>query len=161
MAIARLGASIDILAGGEDLRFPHHAYQAAMVEAATSVTPFARGHLHVGAVHQDGAKMAKTTGNLTLVADLLRDHQPAAVRLLVLNRPWHEPWEYHARDLDTAAGTLDTLYTAADRPDTSPAATAAVTAALLNNLDVPGATAIARDEGGEAARLLLRVLALA
>jgi len=161
MAISMLGASIDILAGGEDLRFPHHAYQAAMVEAASSVAPFARGHLHVGAVHKDGAKMAKTTGNLTLVADLLRDHPPAAVRLLVLNRPWHARWDYQAGDLDTAASTLENLYTAAGRPDTSPAATAAVTAALLNNFDVPQATAIARDEGGEAARLLLRVLSLA
>jgi cysteinyl-tRNA synthetase len=161
MAIALLGASIDILTGGEDLRFPHHAYQAAMVEAATSVSPFTRSHLQVGAVHQGGAKMAKTTGNLTLVADVLRDHPPAAVRLLVLSRLWHAPWEYHAGDLDTAAGTLEELYAAAGRPDTSPAATAAVTAALLNNLDIPQATAIARDEGGEAARLLLRVLSLA
>jgi len=161
MAIALLGASIDILAGGEDLRFPHHAYQAAMVETATSVSPFARSHLHVGAVHQGGAKMAKATGNLTLVTDVLRDHPPAAVRLLILNRPWHAPWEYHAGDLDAAAGTLEDLYAAAARPGTSPAAITAVTAALLNNLDVPQALAVARDEAGEAARLVLRVLSLA
>jgi cysteinyl-tRNA synthetase len=161
MAMSVLGTSIDILAGGEDLRFPHHAYQAAMVEAASSVTPFARGHLHVGAVHKDGTKMAKTTGNLTLVADLLREHPPAAVRLLVLNRAWHAPWDYQAGDLDTAADELERLYAAAGRPDTSPAATAAVAAALLDNLDVPQALAIARDEGGEAARFLLRVLSLA
>jgi hypothetical protein len=35
-----------------------------------------------------------------------------------------------------------------------------VTAALLGELDVPRALAIARDSGGEAARLLLRVLVL-
>jgi cysteinyl-tRNA synthetase len=160
MALSVLGAGIDILAGGADLAFPHHAYQAAMVEAATSVTPFARSHLHIGAVHQDGAKMAKSTGNLSLVADLLRDHAPAAVRLLVLNRPWHEPWEYRSADLDQAAAAVETLYAAAARPGTAPAAADAVIAALLDNLDVPRALAIARDGGGEAARLLLRVLAL-
>jgi cysteinyl-tRNA synthetase len=161
MAISVLGASIDILAGGEDLGFPHHTYQAAMVRAATSVAPFARGHLHIGTVHQAGAKMAKSTGNLTLVADVLRDHAPATVRLLVLNRPWHAPWEYRPADLDHAAADLEGLYAAAGRPGTSRAATNAVIAALLDNLDVPRAMAIARDNGGEAARLLLRVLALA
>jgi L-cysteine:1D-myo-inositol 2-amino-2-deoxy-alpha-D-glucopyranoside ligase len=161
MAMSVLGASIDILAGGEDLRFPHHAYQAAMVEAATSVAPFARGDLHVGTVYQDGAKMAKSTGNLKLVTDLLRDHAPAVVRLLVLNRPWHAPWEYQPSDLDQAAADLEELYGAAARPNASRAATNAVTAALLDNLDVHRAVSTARDSGGEAARLLLRVLSLA
>jgi cysteinyl-tRNA synthetase len=158
MAMSVLGPGIDILAGGADLRFPHHAYQAAMVEAASSVSPFARAHLHVGTVHQDGAKMAKSTGNLILVADLLHDHRPAAVRLLVLNRPWHTPWEYRPADLDAAATTLEQLYSAAGRPATG--AIDAVVAALLADLDVPGAIAIALDEGGEAARALLDVLAL-
>ncbi|HKT05553.1 MAG TPA: cysteine--1-D-myo-inosityl 2-amino-2-deoxy-alpha-D-glucopyranoside ligase, partial [Rugosimonospora sp.] len=120
MALSVLGHGVDILAGGEDLRFPHHAYQAAMAEAATSVAPFARAHLHVGAVHQGGRKMAKTTGNLTLVADLLRDYRPAAIRLLILDRPWHAPWEYRTGDLDTAAGRLDELYAAAARPGPAP-----------------------------------------
>jgi L-cysteine:1D-myo-inositol 2-amino-2-deoxy-alpha-D-glucopyranoside ligase len=160
MAAALLGTSVDLVAGGRDLRFPHHAYQAAMVEAATSVTPFARAHLHVGTVYQGGTKMAKSTGNLTLVTDLLRDHPPAAVRLLVLDRPWHEPWDYQPAQLDAAASTLEDLYGAAGRSHAGPAAADAVTAALLDNLDVRRAVAIARDSGGEAARLLLRVLSL-
>jgi L-cysteine:1D-myo-inositol 2-amino-2-deoxy-alpha-D-glucopyranoside ligase len=160
MAAALLGTSVDLVAGGDDLRFPHHAYQAAMVEAATSVTPFARAHLHVGTVYQGGAKMAKSTGNLTLVSDLLRDHPPAAVRLLILDRPWDQAWDYQPAQLDAAAGTLEDLYAAAGRPDSGPAATAEVTAALLDNLDVRRAVAVARGSGGEAARLLLRVLSL-
>ncbi|MEN3308999.1 MAG: L-cysteine:1D-myo-inositol 2-amino-2-deoxy-alpha-D-glucopyranoside ligase [Micromonosporaceae bacterium] len=160
MAMSVLGAGVDILAGGADLRFPHHAYQAAMAEAASAVTPFARAHLHVGTVHQDGKKMAKTTGNLTLVADLLRGHSPAAIRLLILDRPWHAPWDYEPGELSTAADTLEDLYAAAGRPTTATAATAAVAAALRDNLDVPQAVALARDAGGEAARFLMRVLSL-
>jgi cysteinyl-tRNA synthetase len=160
MAVAVLGTSVDIVAGGDDLRFPHHAYQAAMVEAATSVTPFARAHLHVGTVHQGGAKMAKSTGNLSLVSDLLREHPAGAVRLLILDQPWHEPWDYEPARLAAAAATLEDLYAAAGRPDTSPGATDAVIEALLDNLDVPRAIAVARTSGGEAARLLLRVLSL-
>ncbi len=159
MALTVLGASVDVLAGGADLTFPHHAYQAAMVEAVTAVSPFARVRLHVGAVHRAGAKMAKSTGNLTLVTDLLRDHPPAAVRLLLLDRRWPEPWEFHPGDVDRAADRLGTLYAAAGRPGTG--SPDAVTAALLDDLDVPRAIEVGCEAGGEAARLLLRVLALA
>jgi cysteinyl-tRNA synthetase len=94
MAHATLGSGIDVLVGGEDLRFPHHAAQAAMGEAASGVGPFARAQLHVGAVHKDGAKMAKSTGNLTLVADLLRDHPGTALRMLLLDRAWNGAWDF-------------------------------------------------------------------
>ena len=162
MALSVLGAGVDVLAGGEDLAFPHHAYQAAMAEAVTAVTPFARSRLHVGAVHQDGAKMAKSTGNLTLVADLLREHSAGAVRLLLLDRPWHTAWEYGPGGLDRAAARLERLYAAAGRSGgPGEAATAAVVAALLDDLDVPRAIETAAEAGGEAARLLLRVLAVA
>ncbi|MFB9359760.1 cysteine--1-D-myo-inosityl 2-amino-2-deoxy-alpha-D-glucopyranoside ligase [Actinoplanes nipponensis] len=162
MALTVLGAGVDVLAGGEDLAFPHHAYQAALAEAVTAVAPFARARLHVGAVHQGGAKMAKSTGNLTLVAELLREHSPAAVRLMLLGRPWPTAWEYHPDELGRAAERLDLLYAAAGRSGGSEAAgSAAVTAALLDDLDVPRAIEVALDAGGEAARLLLRVLAVA
>jgi cysteinyl-tRNA synthetase len=160
MAVSVLGAGVDVLAGGADLRFPHHAYQAAMAEAATGVAPFARAHLHVGTVHQDGKKMAKSTGNLTLVADLLRDHSPGAVRLLILHRPWHAPWNFEPGGLDAAADTLESLFSAAARPGSSDAGPAAVADALLDDLDVPRAVAVARESGGAAARSLMRVLSL-
>ena len=160
MALTVFGGGIDILAGGADLAFPHHAYQAAMVEAATSIVPFSRARLHIGTVYQDGAKMAKTTGNLTLLADLLRDHEPAAVRLLLLDRPWRDAWEYRVDDLHAAAAKLERLYAAAGRPS-GHAGAGEVIAALLDDLDVPRAVAIALDSGGEAARQLIRTLSLA
>ena len=80
MALACLGSSVDVLLGGSDLTFPHHAYQAAMVEAATGVAPFARAVVHVGEVRLAGEKMAKSSGNLVLVDDLLRELPPTAWR---------------------------------------------------------------------------------
>ena len=62
--------------GGADLAFPHHAYQSAMVEAATGAPPFARARLPVGTVRHAGRKMAKSTGNLVLVSDLLEQVSP-------------------------------------------------------------------------------------
>jgi cysteinyl-tRNA synthetase len=151
---------VDVLAGGADLTFPHHAYQAAMVEAATGVGPFARAEFGVGTVTVGGAKMAKSVGNLVLVSDLLAHHPAAAVRLLLLNRSWQQTWEFHEADIDAQAQTLDRLYTAAGTARTSDTATDAVTAALLRDLDVPTALAIAEESGGDAARLVLRTLAL-
>lgn len=160
MAWSGLGAGIDVLVGGDDLAFPHHAYQAAMVEAASSVRPFARTEMHIGTVYKDGTKMAKSTGNLVLVSDLLEQHSPAAVRLLLLGRPWQEPWEFTDRALADAAAQLESLYSAASRPDPTPAAAAEVIGALLDDLDVPRAVATAQDAGGSATRLLLDALTL-
>jgi len=104
--------------------------------------------------------MAKSTGNLVLVADLLRDHPPAAVRLLLLDRRWDAPWEHDAASLPGAAARLDRLHAAAGTPGGSPAGVEAVTAALVDDLDVPRALAVAEDAGGDAARLVVRTLAL-
>ncbi|MDT7610481.1 MAG: L-cysteine:1D-myo-inositol 2-amino-2-deoxy-alpha-D-glucopyranoside ligase, partial [Pseudonocardiales bacterium] len=112
IAVSVLGASVDLVAGGADLAFPHHAYQAALVEAATGVRPFARARLSVGTVRIGGEKMAKSTGNLVLVGDLLRDHSPAAIRLLLLDRNWHDAWDFRPEDLVTSAGRLERLYSA-------------------------------------------------
>ncbi|MGY1708793.1 cysteine--tRNA ligase [Geodermatophilus sp. SYSU D00758] len=160
MATATLGHGVDVLVGGADLAFPHHAHQTAMAEAASGIAPFARAQVHVGAVHRDGAKMAKSTGNLTLVSDLLRQTTGPVLRLLVLDRPWHDPWEYRPGLLEGAQDRLDALFSAAGRPSSSPAAARAVADRLLDDLDVPGALDVAVTEGGDAARLLVRVLAL-
>ncbi len=83
MVLALFGPSVDLHCGGADLAYPHHACEAALAEAATGVTPFSRAWLRAGTVGVDGAKMAKSTGNLVLVDDLLREHTggrgPAAV----------------------------------------------------------------------------------
>ena len=104
-----------------------------------SVTPFARRMLHVGAVSKDGAKMAKSTGNLTLVADLLETAPAAAVRLMLLDRRWSEGWEFRPELLAAATDALHELYAAAARPGATDAAQDEVAAALLDDLDVPRA----------------------
>lgn len=160
MALSVFGPALDVHAGGKDLRFPHHAYQGAMAEAVTGVTPFARTHLHVGTVGVDGAKMAKSTGNLVLVADLLAGHSPAAVRLLLLDRRWDSDWDYRAADLTAAEARLEKLYGRAGEPGTAGPAVAAVTESLLADLNVPRALDVAEEAGGAAARSALTVLGL-
>lgn len=160
MAWATFGTSVDVVVGGEDLAFPHHAYQSAMVEAASGVAPFARREVHIGAVHKGGRKMAKSTGNMTLVGELLSAHRSAAVRLMILNRPWHEAWEYDESEIAAAEQALDALYEAAGGAHESADAAEQVVAALLDDLDVPRALTVATEAGGSAARLLLETLKL-
>ena len=106
--------------------------------------------------------MAKSTGNLVLVSDVLAKHPAGALRLLLVDRPWAQAWEYHPVALDAAAARLERLYGAAARGalDTGTAAATEVTAALLDDLDVPRALAVAEEAGGEAARVALSVLGL-
>jgi cysteinyl-tRNA synthetase len=159
MVLSLFGSSIDLHCGGADLAYPHHACETALAEAATGVAPFSRGWLRAGTVQIGGAKMAKSTGNLVLVDDLLREHTGAAIRLLCLNRPWAQAWSYSVDDLNSAGSLLEDLYTAAAKPG-GDSGVAALPAALLDDLDVPRALEIALEDGGQAARTLIEILAL-
>jgi cysteinyl-tRNA synthetase len=167
MSLSVLGSAIDVLSGGADLSYPHHAYQIAMAEAITGVRPFARAIFEVGVVRLGGAKMAKSTGNLVLVGDVLADHPAAALRLCLIDRPWARAWDYATAELDAATARLERLYRAAgrstagtSRDDAQASAAAAISAALRDDLDVPAALAIAEEAGGGAARSLIATLGL-
>jgi len=70
MSMRHLGPSFDIHTGGIDLIFPHHEDEIAQSEAATGL-PFVRTWLHCAHLQSSGAKMAKSTGNIARVGDLL------------------------------------------------------------------------------------------
>jgi cysteinyl-tRNA synthetase len=162
MALDAFGPAADVQAGGADLRFPHHAFQAAMAEALTGVTPFARARLQACVVNIGGAKMAKSTGNLVLVKDLLADYPAAAIRMLILDRKWAVDWDYERESLDRAAAKVERVAAAAGRParGSGDAAREAVAAALARDLDVPAAMEIAEEAGGQPAAELGTFLGL-
>jgi cysteinyl-tRNA synthetase len=161
MAMSVFGAAVDVHAGGADLRFPHHAYHAAMAEAFTGVRPYARAWLHVGTVTINGAKMAKSAGNLVLLEELLAGHPAAVIRLMILDRPWAKSWDYQPGLLDTAAARLESLYQAAGRTTSShPAAVDEMRRLLAADLNVPAALDLAIETGGAPARTLAATLGL-
>ena len=160
MVLSHYGSSLDIHAGGADLAFPHHAYEAAQAEAATGVVPFARAWMRAGTVRIGGEKMAKSTGNLVLVADVLKQHRPGALRLLILDRHWADAWDYTPEALVAAEGQLDSLHAAAGRLGDSEAAEREVLVRLLDDIDVRGAIGVALESGGRPARVLVQVLGL-
>jgi cysteinyl-tRNA synthetase len=159
MVLALFGPTIDLHCGGADLAYPHHACETVLAQSATGVAPFSRAWLRAGTVRIGAAKMAKSAGNLVLVDDLLREHTGAAIRLLCLNRPWAQDWSYFPDELNASAALLDELYAAAAKPG-GVTGVAALPAALLDDLDVPRALAMAIEDGGQAARTLIEILAL-
>ncbi|MBZ5736165.1 cysteine--tRNA ligase [Nocardioides sp. TRM66260-LWL] len=167
MALEVHGSSVEVLAGGADLVFPHHAYVRAMASSATGVAPFARASLHVGEVRLDGRKMAKSTGNLVLVDDLLTRCSPAALRLAILDRAHDEPWDFVEADLARAEERLAALYRAAaqpaaDRGHPVDAGDPGDPVTLVRDeLAVPAALDAALEAGGEPARALIAALRLA
>ena len=109
MAIHFLGEQIDIHGGGADLVFPHHACEIAQAERATSKPPFSRFWMHTGMVYQDGKKMSKSLGNLTLVSNLRKEYSPDAIRLLLQSHHYRYQWECFPEDLRIAADTAAAL----------------------------------------------------
>lgn len=160
MAMSVLSPCVDVLAGGADLTFPHHAYQSAMVRGVTQAARFARADLHVGTVRLGGAKMAKSTGNLVLVESLLQEVPAEALRLHLLDRPWDEPWDFERAELAAAADRLERLHAAAGRSVSDPEAGEAAVVARLLELDLRGALDVAEDAGGRATQTALRALSL-
>jgi L-cysteine:1D-myo-inositol 2-amino-2-deoxy-alpha-D-glucopyranoside ligase len=85
IALERLGPTIDVQGGGNDLLFPHHECSAAHAERLTGVAPFASHYVHAGMIGLDGEKMSKSKGNLVFVSRLRADRvDPMAVRLALL-----------------------------------------------------------------------------
>jgi cysteinyl-tRNA synthetase len=106
MSLKYLGPQIDIHGGGADLAFPHHTCEIAQSEHFTGKAPFARFWVHTGMVHQDGEKMSKSLGNLTLVSDLLKEYSADAIRVTLLNHHYRYPWECFPEDLQVATETV-------------------------------------------------------
>ncbi|MFL6238794.1 MAG: cysteine--tRNA ligase [Actinomycetes bacterium] len=84
MSLRYLGETFDIHTGGIDLRFPHHEDERAQSEAAVG-HEVVRHWVHAEHLLNDGRKMAKSTGNVTLVSDVSqRGYDPLALRLFFL-----------------------------------------------------------------------------
>ncbi len=109
MAIRHLGPSFDIHTGGIDLIFPHHEDEIAQSEAATG-KPFVRTWLHCAHLQMSGAKMAKSTGNIARVGELLESGiDPRALRYALISVHYRAGLNYTPDSLAAAAAALARL----------------------------------------------------
>ncbi len=105
MVMHYLKPQIDIHGGGNDLIFPHHDCEIVQSEHATGLHPFVQTWMHTGMVYQDGEKMSKSLGNLTLVSNLVEEYTPDAIRIVLQSHHYRYPWECFPADLKIAAET--------------------------------------------------------
>ena len=111
MSMRHLGESFDIHTGGVDLVFPHHEDEIAQSEAATG-RPFVRTWLHCAHLRMGGEKMAKSTGNIARVAELLEAGvSPRALRYVLLAVHYRQGLDYSQTALDAAGAALERLDT--------------------------------------------------
>jgi len=75
--------------------------------------PFVRRWLHTGMVRYQGEKMSKSLGNLVFARELVRDHEPAAIRLALLGHHYRSAWEFDAEELKLAGERLESWRRAA------------------------------------------------
>jgi L-cysteine:1D-myo-inositol 2-amino-2-deoxy-alpha-D-glucopyranoside ligase len=139
LALRELGPTIDLHGGGTDLIFPHHECEAAQSEAATGER-FVRHWLHAPMVQLDGLKMSKSLGNLVFIGDLVKEWDPMAVRLAILDHHYRESWDWDDADLVVGSERLERWRTAADGD--GPKDLDDVRAALDDDLDIPRAIAL-------------------
>jgi cysteinyl-tRNA synthetase len=109
MSMKHLGPSFDIHTGGVDLIFPHHEDEIAQSEAATG-KPFVRTWMHCAHLQASGSKMAKSTGNIARVADLLdAGISPRALRYALIAVHYRAANNWSDDSLAAATAALDRL----------------------------------------------------
>jgi len=104
-----LGNTIDIHAGGIDLKFPHHENEIAQSEGA-NCAPFCNCWVHNGFVNIGDEKMSKSKGNfLTLRTACPTSDDVRAYRYLVVSSQYRNPLSFTDTALNAAKGALKRL----------------------------------------------------
>ena len=92
MINATLGKQIDIHTGGIEHIPVHHNNEIAQSESATGKKPLARFWLHRAHLQLEGAKIAKSEGNVVYLSDVIeRGFHPLSLRYLLLGAHYRTP----------------------------------------------------------------------
>jgi cysteinyl-tRNA synthetase len=106
MSLHYLGETIDVHTGGIDLRFPHHEDDRAQSNSVTG-HEVVQHWVHGEHLLFEGRKMAKSTGNVVLLADLTaRGLDPLALRFAFLDHRYRQQLNLTWAVLETADRTL-------------------------------------------------------
>ncbi|MFY9859550.1 MAG: cysteine--tRNA ligase, partial [Candidatus Cybelea sp.] len=106
------GAGFDIHGGGADLIFPHHENEIAQSEPLMAHPPMANYWVHGGLLLFDSRKMSKSLGNFEPLIDMLRRHDPQAVRWLFLQTGYRKVMNFTEDSIAAAGLGLERIKTA-------------------------------------------------
>ncbi|TDE44220.1 cysteine--tRNA ligase [Nonomuraea mesophila] len=151
MSLRYLGSRFEIHTGGIDLRFPHHEDERAQSDAAA-------GHevvhhwVHGEHLLFDGRKMAKSTGNVVLLSDVVDTGlDPLALRLAFMEHRYRQQVNLTWETLRAADRTLRRWRSRVAEWSESVSApmpldhVARVEAAIEDDLDTPAALRLLRE----------------
>ena len=155
MAEKYLGEQFDIHTGGVDNIFPHHEDEIAQSEAAFG-TQHVRYWVHAQHLLADGAKMAKSSGNVFLLDELIsRGFDPLAFRYLCLTVRYRRRMNFTFNSLRAAEKALTNLRhrvwvwknlpPLAQMPEDVPVWRDKFWSSVENDLDLPRALALTWD----------------
>ncbi|APM37538.1 cysteine--tRNA ligase [Clostridium kluyveri] len=109
MAYNILGETIDIHAGGSDLKFPHHENEIAQSEGRTGKV-FAKYWMHSAFVNINNQKMSKSLNNFFTTREILDKYEPDVIRLFMLSGHYRTPINFSIELLDSTKSALDRIY---------------------------------------------------
>lgn len=108
-----LGSTLDIHAGGQDLKFPHHENEIAQSEACNGVE-FAKYWMHNGYITINKEKMSKSLGNFFTVREILERYDGEVIRFFLLSGHYRSPIDFNDGLMDMAKASLGRLENARD-----------------------------------------------
>ncbi len=114
MAEATLGVPLEIHGGGNDLTFPHHENEAAQTLAARG-QPLAQIWMHNGMLQMDAAKMSKSVGNITGLAEVLDEFGRDALLWFFCEGHYRQPIAFSPERLEDAARRVERIRDAGRR----------------------------------------------
>ena len=110
MIFSLLGNNIDIHGGGTDLIFPHHENELAQAEGATK-GPFVKYWIHNNMFTFGGEKMAKSTGNVSIMRSFLEEYNGEIFKYLVLSSHYRSMTEVSENKILHCIQALSRIYT--------------------------------------------------
>jgi cysteinyl-tRNA synthetase len=114
MAERLLGVGFEIHGGGSDLIFPHHENEAAQTRSAHGAE-LARIWMHNGMIQLTGEKMAKSTGNIAPLHEVVEEYGPEAVVMYIVSGHYRQPLAFSENELRQASANVARLREAGRR----------------------------------------------
>ena len=137
MSVEFLGSEIDLHVGGIDLRFPHHENERAQTNSVTKIESV---DLWVHGEHLlfEGRKMAKSSGNVVLVKDIVeRGYDPLSLRFALLENRYRSQMDLTWDSIAAANTTLKRWRKSGLGKSFSMSADSEILNFLNNDLDTP------------------------
>lgn len=88
------GGTIDVHAGGVDLKFPHHENEIAQSEGHVGCNQWVNYWMHTGHLHIKGLKMSKSLKNFITIRQGLEVNTARQIRFCFLLHKYNAPMDY-------------------------------------------------------------------